>query len=116
MLCKQVIATQGCDTGVSRLRHGREASVTVAPAPGDLPMVIQGGMGVGVSGWPLARAVSLTGQLGVVSGVALDTLLARRLQLGDPGGDIRRALASFPSADVSEPILGRYLVEGGLDQ
>jgi NAD(P)H-dependent flavin oxidoreductase YrpB (nitropropane dioxygenase family) len=72
-------------------------------------------MGVGVSGWPLARAVSVTGQLGVVSGVALDTLLARRLQLGDPGGDIRRALASFPSADVSDQILGRYFVEGGLD-
>ena len=82
---------------------------------GDWPVIIQGGMGVGVSGWPLARAVSVTGQLGVVSGVALDTLLARRLQLGDPGGDIRRALASFPSADVSDQILGRYFVEGGLD-
>lgn len=72
-------------------------------------------MGVGVSGWPLARAVALTGQLGVVSGVALDTVLARRLQLGDPGGDIRRALASFPNAAVSERILDRYFVEGGID-
>jgi len=51
---------------------------------GDWPVIIQGGMGVGVSGWPLARAVSVTGQLGVVSGVALDTLLARRLQLETP--------------------------------
>ena len=84
-------------------------------AEGDWPVIIQGGMGVGVSGWPLARAVALTGQLGVVSGVALDTLLARRLQLGDPGGDIRRALASFPSAGVAEQILGRYFVEGGLE-
>jgi NAD(P)H-dependent flavin oxidoreductase YrpB (nitropropane dioxygenase family) len=80
-----------------------------------LPEIIQGGMGVGVSGWPLARAVALTGQLGVVSGVALDTLLARRLQLGDPGGHIRRALASLPIPEVSERILDRYFVEGGLE-
>ena len=50
---------------------------------GILPVVIQGGMGAGVSGWRLARAVSSTGQLGVVSGTALDVLLARRLQEGD---------------------------------
>ncbi len=67
-------------------------------SPGrDRPVIIQGGMGVGVSGWPLARAVALTGQLGVVSGVALDTILARRLQLGDPGGHVRRTLANFPT-------------------
>lgn len=89
--------------------------MTAPQAEPDRPVIIQGGMGVGVSGWRLARAVALTGQLGVVSGVALDTLLARRLQLGDPGGDIRRALASFPTADVAEEILGRYFVEGGLD-
>ena len=53
-------------------------------------------MGVAVSGWPLARAVSRLGQLGVVSGTALAVVLARRLQLGDPGGDLRRALAQFP--------------------
>jgi len=39
-------------------------------------------MGVGVSNWTLARAVSRTGQLGVVSGAALATAPARRLQLG----------------------------------
>jgi len=48
------------------------------------PWLIQGGMGVGVSGWRLARAVARTGQLGVVSGTALDTLLIRVLQSGDP--------------------------------
>ena len=37
------------------------------------------------------------------------------MQLGDPGGDIRRALASFPNAAVSERILDRYFVEGGID-
>jgi NAD(P)H-dependent flavin oxidoreductase YrpB (nitropropane dioxygenase family) len=71
-------------------------------------------MGVGVSGWRLARAVSLTGQLGVVSGVALDTLMARRLQLGDPGGHVRRALAKFPHAGVAGQILDRYFVAGGI--
>ena len=49
-----------------------------------LPPVIQGGMGVAVSSWPLARAVAAAGQLGVVSGTALDAVLARRLQDGDP--------------------------------
>ena len=91
------------------------SKVTRPRAAGELPVIIQGGMGVGVSGWPLARAVAVTGQLGVVSGVALDTLLARRLQLGDEGGHIRRALARFPSAEVAEQILTRYFVDGGLD-
>ena len=57
------------------------------------PIIIQGGMGAAVSAWQLARAVSLAGQLGVVSGTAIDVVLARRLQLGDPGGHMRRALA-----------------------
>ncbi len=71
-------------------------------------------MGVGVSGWRLARAVSVAGQLGVVSGVGLDTLLARRLQLGDAGGHIRRALGHFPFPDAVRRILDRYFVAGGL--
>lgn len=71
-------------------------------------------MGVGVSGWRLARAVAVTGQLGVVSGVGLDTLLARRLQMGDPGGHILRALASFPAPRVAEQILERYFTAGGI--
>lgn len=81
---------------------------------GNWPTIIQGGMGVGVSGWRLARAVSLAGQLGVVSGVGLDTVIARRLQLGDPGGHIRRALASFPHPGIAEEILDRYFVAGGI--
>lgn len=70
-------------------------------------------MGVGVSGWRLARAVARTGQLGVVSGVALDALLARRLQQGDAGGHIRRALAHFPVPEVAERVLQRYFPPGG---
>ncbi|WP_067185321.1 nitronate monooxygenase [Microtetraspora niveoalba] len=71
-------------------------------------------MGVGVSGWRLARAVARTGQLGVVSGVALDVTLARRLQQGDPGGHLRAALAAFPVPAISERILARYYVHGGI--
>src|ERR1035438_7916158 len=82
--------------------------------PGDWPVLIQGGMGVGVSGWQLARAVAAAGQLGVVSGVALDAVLARRLQCGAPGGDVRRALADLPLAGVAERIIGRYYVPGGI--
>ncbi|WP_030175132.1 2-nitropropane dioxygenase [Spirillospora albida] len=72
-------------------------------------------MGAGVSGWRLAGAVAGTGQLGVVSGVALDALLARGLQAGDPGGDLRRALAAFPLRDVAERILRRYFIPGGIE-
>jgi len=90
---------------------------TAAPgaAPGrELPVIIQGGMGVGVSGWQLARAVASAGQLGVVSGVALDLVLARRLQLGDPDGSARRALAALPLPGAAGRILRRYYVPGGI--
>jgi nitronate monooxygenase len=73
-------------------------------------------MGVAVSSWPLARAVSRTGQLGVVSGTALDIVLARRLQLGDPEGHLRRALAAFPNSGAAERILDRYFIPGGKDE
>ena len=75
--------------------------------------IIQGGMGVGVSDWRLARAVSKQGQMGVVSGTAINSVVARRLQLGDPGGHVRRALAGFPYPDVAERILKDYFIEGG---
>jgi NAD(P)H-dependent flavin oxidoreductase YrpB (nitropropane dioxygenase family) len=72
------------------------------------PVIIQGGMGVGVSSWRLARAVSQAGSLGVVSGTALDTVLARRLQDGDPDGSVRRAMGHFPNQDVVRRVLRRY--------
>lgn len=77
------------------------------------PVIIQGGMGAGVSAWQLARAVSLTGQLGVVSGTAVDVLLARRLEIGDPGGHMRRALDQFPFPRVAKRILRHFFVPGG---
>lgn len=78
-----------------------------------LPPIIQGGMGVGVSGWRLARAVSQHGQLGVVSGTALDLLLTRQLQLGDIGGHLRRALSAFPYPEIAARILEKYFIPGG---
>ena len=78
------------------------------------PKIIQGGMGAGVSSWRLARAVALEGQLGVVSGTALATLVIRVLQTGDPGGHLRRAAAAFPNPAVAERVLKRYFVEGGI--
>lgn len=81
--------------------------------PIPLPTIIQGGMGAGVSGWPLARAVCMAGQLGVVSGTAMDLILVRRLQLGDLGGHMRRALDHFPIPDVAKRIVDRYFVPDG---
>jgi nitronate monooxygenase len=82
---------------------------------GQLPEIIQGGMGVAVSGWELARAVSRAGQFGVVSGTALDVVLVRRLQEGDPGGHVRRAAATFPVPDVADEVVERYFIPGGKD-
>jgi nitronate monooxygenase len=77
------------------------------------PTIIQGGMGAGVSSWRLARAVSAKGQLGVVSGTALDSILARRLQLGDSGGHMRRALEHFPVPAIAQRIRDKYYIPGG---
>lgn len=70
-------------------------------------------MGAAVSNWRLANAVARTGQLGVVSGIALDSVLARRLQLGDSCGAVRRALARFPWPDMAQRILDAFFVPGG---
>ena len=70
-------------------------------------------MGVAVSGWRLARAVSRAGQLGVISGTAMDAVIARRLQDGDAGGHYRRALEHFPSPAMAQRVLDKYFIEGG---
>jgi nitronate monooxygenase len=70
-------------------------------------------MGIGASTWRLAHTVSSLGQLGVVSGVGLDTIVARRLQNGDPDGHVRRALSHFPSGEITEKILNTYFIPGG---
>ncbi|SNV21731.1 2-nitropropane dioxygenase [Dermatophilus congolensis] len=73
-----------------------------------LPTVIQGGMGVAISSWWMARKVAQTGQLGVVSGTAMDSVLARTLEDGDPGGHYRRALQHFPDQDMVKRALQTY--------
>jgi nitronate monooxygenase len=77
------------------------------------PKIIQGGMGVGVSNWRLAQAVSKLGQLGVVSGTALDSLFVRRLADGDKGGNMRRGVDAFPFPDMARRIWQEYFIPGG---
>ena len=80
------------------------------------PRIIQGGMGVRISSWKLAREVSKKGELGVISGTAMDTVFIRALQMGDPDGAFRRALASFPDQDMVQRAMDKYYVEGGKDE
>jgi nitronate monooxygenase len=78
-----------------------------------LPLIIQGGMGAGVSGWRLASAVARLGQLGVVSGTAIDLIFALRLQMGDEGGHLRRACDAFPDAAIARRHVQRHFIPGG---
>jgi NAD(P)H-dependent flavin oxidoreductase YrpB (nitropropane dioxygenase family) len=77
------------------------------------PQIIQGGMGAAVSNWQLANSVSRIGQMGVVSGTALAVVMARRLQVGDPGGHMRRALGHLPVPAVARRVLAAHYVPGG---
>lgn len=80
------------------LSLGPEASSTLVPAHAAtvgeeeeakskslLPKIIQGGMGVRISSWQLAREVSKKGGLGVISGTAMDVIFVRTLQDGEFG-------------------------------
>lgn len=77
------------------------------------PKIIQGGMGVAVSGWTLARTVSKLGQLGVVSGTGLAIVFSRALQMGDLQGHLRRAMQQFPIPEVAARVLAQNFVPGG---
>jgi nitronate monooxygenase len=70
-------------------------------------------MGASISNWRLAQAVSRIGQLGVVSGTALDGILSRRLQDGDPDGLIRFALEHFPFPGMAQRVLDAFFIPGG---
>jgi nitronate monooxygenase len=74
----------------------------------DQPWLIQGGMGIAISGWPLARAVARAGQLGVVSGTAIDNVFVRRLQDDGIDEDLQRVLESFPLPSVVEHVTERF--------
>ena len=76
-------------------------------------MIIQGGMGAGVSDWRLAKAVSRAGHLGVVSGTALDQIFVRRLQTGDPEGFLRKAMKHFPDQEMTQKIMDAFFIPDG---
>lgn len=78
------------------------------------PEIIQGGMGMFVSGPRLARAVSMCGQQGTLSGVCLERAMTHILQLGDQGGHLRRALSHFPFPDDAQKVLKLFFVQGGI--
>ena len=77
-----------------------------------LPPIIQGGMGIAVSGWRLARAVAMAGHIGIVSGTGIDLVLVRELQNGDPNGRLR-VLADYPDQEYVAWLRATYYVEGG---
>ncbi len=77
-----------------------------------IPELIQGGMGVGVSDWRLARSVAVAGEklgkdvLGVISGTGLAILMTNRLQQRDP--NTIRALEEF-DPEIAKEILDEFL-------
>jgi nitronate monooxygenase len=74
-----------------------------------LPKIILGGMGVNISDWFLARILAMLGQIGIVSGVALDRVMARILQLGgEEARIIIEVLKDFPFPKVAEKIVNKY--------
>jgi nitronate monooxygenase len=76
--------------------------------------IIQGGMGVGVSGWRLAKASAKAGAIGTVSGTAVANLLAVALQKGDEGKHFHRALKHFPFQEIVKIVLDEYYVKDGI--
>lgn len=80
---------------------------------GALPRIIQGGMGIAVSNWRLARRVAQLGEFGVVSGTAIDAVVVRELQQGDPFGRLR-VLRHYPDQEIVSYLAERFYVEGGL--
>ena len=79
-----------------------------------LPQIIQPGMGIFVSGYKLANITSRNGCIGTVSSPGADQIVVRILQNGDIDGDIRRAAKYFPFQNMSQRILDKYFVEGGI--
>lgn len=76
-----------------------------------LPHIIQGGMGVSVSNWVLANAVSRAGELGIISATGIDNVLVRRLQDGDEHSV--RALAHYPNQERAQHMIQKYFLPQG---
>jgi len=72
------------------------------------PWLIQGGMGIAISGWPLARAVARAGQLGIVSGTAIDNVFVRRLQDEGISDRLHAVLDRFPVPSIVERAVRQF--------
>lgn len=90
---------------VSKVRHMTQTSVVPEAR---VPWLIQGGMGIAISGWALARAVASAGQLGVVSGTAIDNVFVRRLQQDGVDTELQAVLDQFPLQSVVDEVLGSF--------
>jgi hypothetical protein len=55
-------------------------------------------------------------QTGDISGTALAGILARRLQVCDPDGQMRHTLGKFPMPGLAEKILTEYFIPGVIDR
>jgi hypothetical protein len=60
------------------LNNGLHSIASLKELDINLPVIIQGGLGVAISDWRLAKAVSQLRQLGVVSGTGLSRVLISR--------------------------------------
>lgn len=89
------------------------------PSPGSRlqsrPRIIQGGMGVAVSNWRLARRVAELGEFGVISGTGIDSVVVRELQQGDPHGR-RRVLGAYPDPQIVRYLVQTFYREGGIGE
>ena len=81
---------------------------TALPLTTRWPWLIQGGMGIAVSDWRLARSVSTAGQLGVVSGTAIDTVFARRLQKFGVDDTLHAVLDRFPVRSIVDDVVRQF--------
>jgi len=74
-----------------------------ARARHELPPLIQGGMGVRISGWKLANATARAGALGVVSTTGLRHIVIEEIRAGDE--DAIAIARSFPIERYAQDIL-----------
>lgn len=86
--------------------------MTTSSLPETVFRIIQGGMGIAVSNWRLARAVAKLGEMGVVSGTAIDSVMVRELQLGDPHGRLS-VLKDYPDQGIVDYLKNKFFVPEG---
>ena len=90
-------------------RASRRASAAVLMAA-DLPRIVQGGMGVQVSNWKLARAVA-GGRLHHLS-TAMDVVLPRADERR-PGRAVLEGARHLPDQAMAQRCIDKFYIEGG---